>query len=154
EGGHAYLLLNKPPGYVTTARDELGRATVFDLVPLELRVPGLHSVGRLDRDTSGLLLLTTDGDLTHALTHPKHEVEKEYWARLAEPPTEAQLAQRRSGVELDGTLHRAVRVRRLVGQEPFQVAITLQEGRKRQVRRMVEATGNRVTLLRRIREGP
>ena len=78
-----YLLLNKPPGFMSTRSDERGRRTVFDLVPQALRATGLHSIGRLDRDTSGLLLLTNDGDLTFALTHPSHEVEKEYWLRLA-----------------------------------------------------------------------
>jgi 23S rRNA pseudouridine2605 synthase len=153
-GEHTYLVLNKPPGFITTASDERGRATVFDLVPAGLRVAGLHPVGRLDRDTSGLLLLTTDGDLTHSLTHPRHEVEKEYWVRLAEPATAAQLAGLRSGVELDGAIRRAVRVRRLVGAGLFQLSITLREGRNRQVRRMIEAFGGRVTALRRVREGP
>src|SRR5690242_20509212 len=74
-----YLLLHKPAGYVSTRSDELGRETVYELVPEELYASGLHTVGRLDRDTSGLLLLTNDGDLTYHLTHPSHEVEKEYW---------------------------------------------------------------------------
>lgn len=151
---HTYLLLHKPPGFITTVSDEMGRSTVLDLVPPALRAPGLHPVGRLDRDTSGLLLLTTDGDLTYALTHPKHEVEKEYWLRLAEPASEAQLGLLRGGVELDGGLRRPARVRRLVGAEPFQLSVTIREGRNRQVRRMVEAMGNRVTALRRVREGP
>lgn len=153
ETAPAYLILNKPPGFITTVSDELGRRTVLDLVPEALRAPGLHPVGRLDRDTSGLLLLTTDGDLTYALTHPKHEVEKEYWARLSEPATEEQLATLRSGVEIDGAVRHAVRLRRLVGAAPFELSITLREGRNRQVRRMLEAAGARVTSLRRVREG-
>jgi 23S rRNA pseudouridine2605 synthase len=148
-----YLILNKPPGYVTTRSDELGRRTVYDLVPAGLRSPGLHSAGRLDRDTSGLLLLTDDGELTHALTHPRHEVEKEYWLHLARPASEAQLASLREGVELDGRLRRVARLRRLVGEGPFQLSVTIREGRKRQVRRMFEAVGARVTALRRVREG-
>ena len=151
---HAYLVLNKPPGFISTVSDERGRATVLDLVPRGLRAPGLHPVGRLDRDTSGLLLLTTDGDLTYGLTHPKHEVEKEYWLRLAEPATDEQLAALRSGVVLDGEPRRALRVRRLVGATPFQLSVTLQEGRNRQVRRMIEALGGHVLALRRVREGP
>ena len=149
-----YLLLNKPPGFITTLSDELGRRTVFDLIPAELRASGLHTVGRLDRETSGLLLLTTDGALTYGLTHPKHEVEKEYWARLAEPATEAQIAVLRGGVEIDGELRRPLRLRRLVGAEPFELSITLREGRNRQVRRMIEVAEARVTSLRRVREGP
>jgi 23S rRNA pseudouridine2605 synthase len=152
--GHVYLVLNKPPGFITTLSDELGRRTVFDLIPAELRASGLHTVGRLDRETSGLLLLTTDGDLTYGLTHPKHEVEKEYWARLAEPATEAQITALRSGVEIDGELRRPLRLRRLVGADPFELSITLREGRNRQVRRMIEAAEARVTSLRRVREGP
>jgi 23S rRNA pseudouridine2605 synthase len=148
-----YLLLNKPPGFITTRSDERGRRTVFDLVPAASRVPGLHPVGRLDRDTSGLLLLTNDGDFTFALTHPSHEVEKEYWLRLESPATEAQLAQLRSGVEIDGELRRPLRLRRLVDAGHFEIAMTIREGRRRQVRRMFEAAGTRVTLLRRVREG-
>lgn len=149
-----YLMLNKPPGFLTTSRDERGRRTVFDLVPPELRAPGLHAVGRLDRDTSGLLLLTNDGDLTFALTHPRHEVEKEYRVRLDAPATEAQLAALRSGVEIDGQLRRPLRLRRLAGDPSFQLSVTISEGRRRQVRRMFEAVGARVVLLRRVREGP
>ncbi len=147
-------MLNKPPGFISTVSDDQGRRTVLDLVPEELWAPGLHPVGRLDRDTSGLLLLTTDGDLTYALTHPKHEVEKEYWLRLAEPTTEAQIDALHSGTELDGQLRRPLRVRRLIGEEPFHLSMTIREGRNRQVRRMVEAAGGSVVSLRRVREGP
>jgi 23S rRNA pseudouridine2605 synthase len=149
-----YLMLNKPPGFITTKSDERGRRTVFDLIPPGARTPGLHPVGRLDRDTSGLLLLTNDGDFTHALTHPRHEVEKEYWLRLREPATEQQLAALRSGVEIDGALRRPVRLRRLVSGDQFQLSLTIREGRRRQVRRMLQAVGAEVTLLRRVREGP
>jgi 23S rRNA pseudouridine2605 synthase len=150
---HVYLILNKPPDYITTVSDERGRRTVLDLVPARLKAPGLHPVGRLDRDTSGLLLLTTDGDLTHALTHPRFEIEKEYWLRTAAPLTDQQASQLRSGVDIDGQMRRPLRLRRLVGEEPFQTSITIREGRNRQVRRMLEAVGARVTSLRRVREG-
>jgi pseudouridine synthase len=122
-------------------------------VPARLKAPGLHPVGRLDRDTSGLLLLTTDGDLTHALTHPRFEIEKEYWLRTAVPLNDQQASQLRSGVDIDGQMRRPLRLRRLVGEEPFQTSITIREGRNRQVRRMLEAVGARVTSLRRVREG-
>jgi pseudouridine synthase len=125
----------------------------MDLVPPGLRAPGLHPVGRLDRDTSGLLLLTDDGDLTYALTHPKHEVEKEYWVRLASPPDDAVYAELRGGVEIDGLVRRPLRLRRLIG-EQFDLSITIREGRNREVRRMFEAVGAKVRLLRRVREGP
>jgi 23S rRNA pseudouridine2605 synthase len=138
---------------MSTRADEHGRRTVFDLVPPPLRASGLHSIGRLDRDTSGLLLLTNDGDLTFALTHPRHEVEKEYWLRLDAPATQDQLAALRSGVEIDGALRRPLRLRRLVGSGTFELSMTIREGRRRQVRRMFEAIGARVAQLRRIREG-
>jgi 23S rRNA pseudouridine2605 synthase len=99
-----YLLLNKPPGYVTTASDERGRATVFDLIPPPQRASGLHAVGRLDLDTSGLLILTNDGDLTYHLTHPSNEVDKEYWVGLFEPPSDDILNRVWQGIELDGEL--------------------------------------------------
>jgi 23S rRNA pseudouridine2605 synthase len=149
-----YLLLNKPPGFISTASDELGRTTVLDLVPPALRASGLHAVGRLDRDTSGLLLLTNDGDLTFGVTHPSREIEKEYWLRLATPASEEQLGALRSGVEIDGVLRRPARLRRLVGEEPFQLSVTIKEGRNRQIRRMFEGVGGKVTALRRVREGP
>ncbi len=153
EGKKTYLLLNKPPGFITTRLDELGRRTVLDLIPVNLRASGLHPVGRLDRDTSGLLLLTNDGDLTFVLTHPSHEVEKEYWLRLRQPATEDQLAALRSGVEIDGALRRPLRLRRLVSSGQFELAMTIREGRRRQVRRMILAVGAEVLLLRRVREG-
>jgi 23S rRNA pseudouridine2605 synthase len=149
-----YLMLNKPPGYVTSASDELGRRTVLDLVPAELRAQGLHIVGRLDRDTSGLLLLTNDGDLTYRLTHPRHEVEKEYLVRLAQPPTPDLLAALRRGSAIDGLVRRPARVQPEPPGSQFDVSITLREGRNRQVRRLVQAAGERVVLLRRVREGP
>jgi 23S rRNA pseudouridine2605 synthase len=149
-----YLLLNKPPGYVTSRSDELGRPTVYDLVPAELRATGLHSVGRLDRDTSGLLILTNDGKLTQRLTHPSHEVAKEYWAGLTQPLTDVQLQALADGVELDGRLRRPLAIERLTDTPGFELAITIAEGRKRQVRRMFEAVDARVVRLRRAREGP
>jgi 23S rRNA pseudouridine2605 synthase len=148
-----YLMLNKPPGFITSRSDELGRRTVLDLVPEDLMTPGLHPVGRLDRETSGLLLLTNDGDLTYALTHPSHEVDKEYWVRLDVPPEDELLEALRDGVEIDGEERRPVRLRRLDDPQ-FDLSITIREGRNRQVRRMLEALGARVTLLRRVREGP
>jgi pseudouridine synthase len=152
-GPKVYVVMNKPPGFITTKSDELGRRTVMDLVPEEMRSLGLHPVGRLDRDTSGLLLLTNDGDLTYALTHPKHEVEKEYWVRLASPPDEDVFEALRHGVEIDGRVRRPLKLSRVPGGH-FQISMTIREGRNRQVRRMIDATGAKVTLLRRVREGP
>jgi 23S rRNA pseudouridine2605 synthase len=129
------LMLNKPRGVLTTVRDERGRETVMGLVP---RLPGLHPVGRLDRESEGLLLLTTDGDLTLRLTHPRYRQRKSYrvWCRQGTLPAEA-LARLRAGLELDDGPARAVAAR----QRPGGCQIVLAEGRKRQVRRMLAVLG-------------
>lgn len=149
----SYLLLNKPPGYVTTRSDERNRPTVFDLVPEELRSAGLFPVGRLDLDTSGLLILTNDGDLTYRLTHPSNEVAKEYWVGLFREPTDDILNRVWMGIEIDDEVRQPLAMERLRDFDPFHVSITIGEGRKRQVRRMFEAAGARVRHLRRVREG-
>jgi 23S rRNA pseudouridine2605 synthase len=141
--------LNKPAGVVSTARDTHGRRTVVDLVPSDLR---LYPVGRLDADTTGLILLTNDGELAERLTHPRYGVEKVYRARV-EPPglPERALRALREGVDLDDGRTAPARVRR-AGRGELEIAI--REGRKRQVRRMCEAVGRRVTALERIAFGP
>jgi 23S rRNA pseudouridine2605 synthase len=148
-----YLLMHKPPGFITTTADEQGRRTVLDLVPKALRATGLHPVGRLDRDTTGLLVLTNDGDLTQRLSHPSNEVEKEYWVTIDAPVTDELQTALRGGVEIDGKLRRPLRVRRLPPETGFDVAVTIREGRKRQVRRMFVSIGVNVVKLRRMREG-
>jgi 23S rRNA pseudouridine2605 synthase len=142
-------VLNKPAGVVSTARDTHGRPTVVDLVPSALR---LYPVGRLDADTTGLLLLTNDGELAARLTHPRYGVEKVYRATV-EPRrvSEAALRALRSGVELSDGVTAHARVRRLGGGV---VEIALREGRKRQVRRMLDAVGHRVVDLERVAFGP
>ena len=141
-------VLNKPPGVVSTARDTHGRPTVTRLVRSERR---LYPVGRLDAETTGLILLTNDGDLAELLTHPRYGVEKTYRARV-EPPHVAERALRalREGVLLDDR-PAAARVRRL---EPGWLELTIAEGRKRQVRRMCEAVGHHVVALERVGFGP
>ncbi len=148
-----YLVMNKPADVLTAVSDARGRTTVLDLVPPDLRARGLHPVGRLDRDSTGLLILTNDGDLTYRLTHPKHEVEKEYWFTTEQGLESEQLSALQDGVELDGETRRPVAVRRLRGHPPFEASIVIREGRYRQVRRMVQAVGGQVRLLRRVREG-
>ena len=147
---HVVYALNKPKGVVSTAADTHGRRTVVELLPAEAR--RLYPVGRLDADTTGLLLLTNDGELANLLTHPRYGVEKVYRARVA-PPRVSDRALRalREGVELDDGPARAARVRALSGGV---VEIGLREGRKRQVRRMLEAVGHRVIELERVRFGP
>ena len=116
-----------------------------DLVPSRRR---LYPVGRLDADSTGLILLTNDGELANRLTHPRYGVERTYRATLRKPPTDAQIARLRSGVELDDGPTRKAKVRRS-GKRGIE--ITLREGRNRQIRRMAEAVGNEVVSLKRIR---
>jgi 23S rRNA pseudouridine2605 synthase len=142
--------VHKPLGVVSTARDTHGRRTVVSLVDS----PGarLYPVGRLDADTTGLILLTNDGDLANALTHPRYEVPKTYVAEVEPVPVrEGALRRLREGVELDDGVTAPARVRQT---RPGVLELTIHEGRKRQVRRMVEAVGHRVTALRRDRFGP
>jgi 23S rRNA pseudouridine2605 synthase len=149
-----YLLLYKPRGYVTTRADPQGRNTVLDL--LEGVHEYLYPVGRLDYDTEGLLLLTNDGDLTAALTHPRHGTERTYEAEIAGVPTNQALIQLRSGVVLDGRRTRPARVIRLpssLHSDRGKLRITIQEGRNRQVRRMCQAVGHPVRRLVRTRFG-
>lgn len=140
--------LYKPRGYVTTARDEYGRKNVLDAMP---KVAGLHPVGRLDRDSEGLLLLTTDGDLTQTLTHPRYGHEKAYraWTDADLDPTPEELDALVSGIELDDGPARAVSASPALGG----AFVVLAEGRKRQVRRMLEAIGHPVSRLLRYRVG-
>jgi len=140
--------VNKPAGVVSTAREPGSRPAVVELVETKAR---LYPVGRLDADTTGLLLLTNDGELANRLTHPRYEVPKVYRATLRVPFAERDLKRLRSGVELDDGPTAPTDVKRLGERE---IEITLREGRNRQVRRMVEAVGNRVVALRRIRFGP
>jgi 23S rRNA pseudouridine2605 synthase len=139
----AYVLLHKPAGVVTTARDPQGRRTVVDLVPHESRVV---PVGRLDADTTGALVLTNDGPLAHRLAHPRYGVEKVYVADVEGEPTEERLERLRHGVELDDGRTAPARARRL---GPHRLELVLHEGRKHQVRRMCEAVGTPVTHLHR-----
>jgi 23S rRNA pseudouridine2605 synthase len=138
-------MLNKPTGYVTTAEDELGRKTVLELLP---NTPGLHPVGRLDLDSEGLLLLTTDGDLTLRLTHPRFEHEKEYrvWCKEGELGA-AELGILEKGLELDDGPAKALVAKRAEGG----CKLVLGEGRNRQVRRMLAKVGYSVTRLVRTR---
>jgi 23S rRNA pseudouridine2605 synthase len=144
---HVYVLLHKPAEVVTTVRDTHGRRTVIDLVGADRR---LFPVGRLDADTTGLLLLTNDGELAARLMHPRHGVEKTYEATVVGAVTAETAAQLAAGVDLDGkrTAPARVRILRASGRQSV-VEIVLHEGRKRQVRRMCEAVGHHVLGLHR-----
>jgi 23S rRNA pseudouridine2605 synthase len=139
----AYVLLHKPAGVVTTASDPHGRPTVVDLVAHPVRVV---PVGRLDVDTTGALLLTNDGELAHRLAHPSHEVDKVYVAEVEGDPGRAALERLERGVELDDGRSAPARVRRL---GPGRVELTIHEGRKHQVKRMLAAVGHPVRRLHR-----
>ena len=140
--------VNKPAGVVSTAREPGERRAVVELVDSTAR---LYPVGRLDADSTGLLLLTNDGALANHLTHPRYEVAKTYRAWLEKAPTERELTRLREGLQLEDGPTAPAQVRSVGERE---VEIVLREGRNRQVRRMVDAVGNRVVALQRIGFGP
>jgi 23S rRNA pseudouridine2605 synthase len=139
----AYVLLNKPPATVTTARDPQGRPTVVDLVDLPERIV---PVGRLDADTTGALLLTNDGPLVHRLAHPRYGVEKVYEVDVEGEPDERALARLREGLDLDDGRTAPAKARPI---GPSKLELVLHEGRNRQVKRMCEAVGHPVRRLHR-----
>ena len=149
---HVYLLLNKPAGYVTTVSDPQGRPTVMDLVKERSRV---YPVGRLDADTTGLLLLTNDGELAHRLSHPRYQVPKTYLAEVRGPMSPKACARLTEGVRLEDGPARAAAAKVIGrGKSRTQVEVVMTEGRKREVRRMLEEVGNPVVKLVRTRFGP
>jgi len=147
-----YWVLNKPAGYVTTATDPQRRPTVMDLVSTRTRV---YPVGRLDADTLGLLLLTNDGELAHRLAHPRYRVEKTYLAEVRGSMSAEACKRLVEGVRLDDGAARAGAARVVGrGKSRSQVEVIMTEGRKREVRRMLETIGHPVTKLVRTRFGP
>ncbi len=155
EDGSVYLMLYKPKGYLTTMDDPQGRPCVAQLVPTK-RYPGLYPVGRLDKDTTGLLLFTTDGDMGQHLLHPKHHVDKTYQAHVDGVPDEVDLARLRGGIMLDDGLTAQAQVR-LVAERPdgsSDIELVIHEGRKRQVKRMCSAVHHPVLDLHRDSFGP
>lgn len=158
---HRYIVLNKPLGVITTAKDQSSRSTVLDVVGDEGKAGHrLFPVGRLDADTAGLLLLTDDGDLAFRLTHPRYKVSKEYVALVTGSPSNSDVETLRTGVKLDDgvTAPAEVDVLRITpGSRDSglaEVRIVIREGRHRQVRRMLHAIGHKVQSLRRVGFGP
>ncbi len=148
---YEWVVLNKPPGYVTTRSDPEGRRTVFELAP---QIPGLTYVGRLDYLTEGVLLLTTDGEAAHVLTHPSREVERTYVATVR-GNVRAALGAARRGVELDdGVVHPISVEGRPIGNRLSEFEVTISEGKNREIRRLCEALGLEVHRLVRTRFGP
>lgn len=147
-----YLMLNKPAGIISTISDELGRNTVKDLLPEKFKNKRLFPAGRLDKNSTGLLILTNDGNLTYRITHPKFEHEKEYLVAI-EPKLRYQDKQNLElGVKLEDGLTYPSKIR-TSNESPYNYSITIHEGRKRQVRRMFIELGYRVYALKRIRIG-
>lgn len=147
-----YIMLNKPAGYITAVTDQFNRPTVVDLIKeIDTRI---YPVGRLDYDTSGLLILTNDGNLTYKLTHPKHDIEKTYIANLYGIPTDDELKLFREGVIIDGqkTVPAKIEIIKKDGRIST-VKIVIVEGRNRQVKKMCEAIGYKVKSLKRIGTG-
>ncbi len=146
------LMLNKPEGIVSTVSDEKGRRTVVNILPEKYKRYRLYPVGRLDIDTTGLLLLTNDGDLTYRLTHPKFEYEKEYLAAIKGRLNAEEQRQLQRGILLEDGMTHPARIRE-INLPPFNYSVTIHEGRKRQVRRMFERLRHTVVALKRIRIG-
>ena len=153
---HVYLLLNKPKGCVTTVSDDRGRKTVIDIVKADYPDTRLFPVGRLDYDTEGLLILTTDGDLCNRLTHPSSEIEKMYVAKIEGTVSENDLAKVRKGVEIDGRMTGKSRARLIAYDNKTNIStveITIKEGMNREVRRIFESIGKNVAFLKRVAIG-
>jgi len=148
-----YLMVNKPAGIITTTSDERGRKTVLDILPEKYRHLRLYPVGRLDKDSTGLLLLTNDGELTYRLTHPKFEHEKEYLIHIEGRLKPDEKRKLEKGVELEDGMTYPIVVKEIKSPPPFNYSITMHEGRKRQVRRMLANLGYQVLAIKRIRIG-
>ena len=153
EKSYQYILLNKPKGFVTTTLDRHAEKTVLDLLPKEFQ--HLNPVGRLDKDTEGLLLLTNDGDVAYRLTHPKFNVDKIYVVKIDSQLSAQQKSLLEKGVLLEGHRTSPAKIRNfknIQGKSEFE--ITIHEGRKRQIRLMLNAVGHEVVYLQRIAQGP
>lgn len=147
-----YIMLHKPKGYVTTVKDDKGRKTAMELIKIRSR---LYPVGRLDYDTEGLLLLTNDGQLAYALTHPSHEVPKTYIAKIKGKISDTEVRQLRKGVEIDGKMTLPAVVKIIETDDEFsRVEVTIKEGRNHQIKKMFEVVGKEVVFLKRTAIGP
>lgn len=147
-----YYILNKPKGYICSVSDDKGRKTVLDLMPQN--VGRIYPVGRLDYDSEGLLILTTDGELAQRLTHPSNEISKTYLVKIEGTCTEATLNPIRSGIEIDGYVTKKCKAHIVeTNKEYTKIHITITEGKNREIRKMFAAIGREVTLLKRIKIG-
>lgn len=142
-----YILLNKPIGYVTTVKEQFNRPCVIDLIKENLRV---YPVGRLDMNTTGLLILTNDGEFANSITHPKHHIYKTYEVEMENDISNQDIAKLEKGVDIGGYITKQAKVARI---DSNKIYITIGEGKNRQVRKMIEAVGNKVAKLNRIKIG-
>ncbi len=146
-----YIKLNKPKGYACSNHDEKGRKTIYDLINCEER---LFSIGRLDYDTEGLIILTNDGDFANRVAHPRFSIEKEYRVTVEGEIKESELAVMRKGVVVDGERMPSAKVEWLSYENGYtKLSIVIDEGQNRQIRRMIEAIGHEIKLLKRVRIG-
>jgi len=148
-----YLMLNKPKGIISTTSDEKGRKHILDILPQRYHHLRLYPVGRLDKDSTGLLLLTNDGNLTYELTHPRFEHEKEYLVKIKTRLQTGEKQKLERGIKLEDGKTRPALLKEIPSLPPFTYSITIHEGKKRQVRRMFESIGYQVLALQRIRLG-
>lgn len=144
-----YIMLNKPTGYVTTVKDEFNRKKVIDLIQgIEERI---YPVGRLDYDTSGLLLLTNDGEITYKLTHPSNEIKKRYIGRVRGIPTETELKKFRNGLKIDGYITTKASIKVLnKDKDSSLLEMEIHEGKNRQIRKMCDAINHPIISLKRV----
>ena len=148
--GSIYLMLNKPKGVISTTSDERAEKTVMDIIPEKYYSFRLYPVGRLDKDSTGLVLLTNDGALTYRLTHPSFEHEKEYFVQIEGILANEDKVKLEKGIELDGVKTAPARVK-ITNHSPYNYSIIIHEGRKRQIRRMFINIGYRILELKRVR---
>jgi len=150
---YKYVMLNKPRGITTTKQDRFADKTVMDILPRALR--HLHPVGRLDKDTEGLLLLTNDGALTHQMTHPRFEITKTYWVRVKGCLQAESIQKLEKGIIIDTMKTAPAIIKGVVyQQQETQFLLTIHEGRKRQIRKMMHKVGHPVERLKRVAQGP
>ena len=147
------LALNKPAGVLSTVRDDRGRRTVIDLLPEKYRRLRLYPAGRLDKETTGLMILTNDGELANRITHPRYGSEKEYFIQINGLLKEDDIKRLEQGIELENGKTYPAAVKEVKGEPPYDYSITIHEGRKRQVRRMFAALGYKTLALKRVRIG-
>lgn len=152
EENYVYIMLNKPRGYITTVKDQYNRPTVMDLVKdISERI---YPIGRLDYESEGLLLLTNDGNIAFHLTHPRHQIDKEYVVRVEGCPSSEDIDKLRNGIDIGGFITSPAQVDLIrKNKQTSLIRITIKEGKNRQVRRMFDAIGHPVIYLKRIRIG-